>query len=117
MKQTKFAILALGAVGLLGLVMSGILKSFGSDSANVVMVLLGFGLPVAMAAMALKNPMQRWQAGVSLAGFGLAALKLRAWEMVKFIGLLPMGLKLAVIACLLGAVAALIALVKPEPAA
>lgn len=117
MKQTKFAIIALGALGLIGLFMSGILKGFEHDKANVIMVLAGFGVPVAMGALALKAPMERWQAGVALAGFALAAVKLRAWEMVKLIAHLPLGFKFAVLGCLLGVVVSLVALVKPEPRA
>ena len=114
MKNLKFGVLAFGALGLIGLLMSDVMSGFKHDAANTIMVLLGFGVPAAMGAMGLKKPFARWMGGVALAFFALACIKLRSWEMIKFMSLLPMGLKLAVISSLAGAVVAAITVAVPE---
>lgn len=117
MNNLKFGILICGAVGLIGLLMAGILKGLSSDAVNSILVLAGFGVPAAMGAMAAaKPPMLRWQAVVSLAGFALVAIKLRVWDMLKVMSLLPMGFKLSIFACLAGIVVSVLALAKPETA-
>ena len=114
MKNLKFGVLAFGVLGLIGLFMSDIIAGLKHDAANSIMVILGFALPAAMGGMGLKAPFKRWQGAVALAGFALVAIKLRAWEMIKFISLMPMGLKLAIISCLVGAVVAAITVAVPE---
>lgn len=114
MKNLKFGVLAFGVLGLIGLFMSDIIAGLKHDAANSIMVIVGFALPAAMGAMGLKSPFQRWQGAVALAGFALVAIKLRAWTMIKFISLMPLGLKFAIISCLVGAVVAAITIAVPE---
>ena len=114
MKNLKFGVLAFGVLGLVGLFMSDIVAGLKHDAANSIMVLLGFAAPAAMGAMGLKAPFKRWQGIVALVGFALVTVKLRAWEMIKFISLMPMGLKFALISCLAGAVVAAITVAVPE---
>jgi hypothetical protein len=113
-KNIKFAVLAFGVLGLVGLLMSDILGGLKHDAVNTILVLAGFAAPAAMAGMALKGPFQRWQAGVALAGFALVAIKLRVWQTIKFLSLLPMGLKLALVACVVGLIVSAIAVAKPD---
>jgi hypothetical protein len=114
-KNLKYGVLGFGVLGLVGLlVMGGLMNSLKHDAANTIMVLVGFIAPIAMGAMGLKAPFKRWQGIVALLGFVLVAVKFRAWEMIKFIGLMPMGMKLAIISCLVGAVVAAITVAVPE---
>lgn len=87
MKQSKIAILAFGVLGLLGLIipsggMSLLSLLLQFDKAQAILCLAVFGLPIAMAVIALaKPPMKTVQAVLSIAGFGLGLLKFRPWTM------------------------------------
>jgi len=117
-KNLKLGVLICGALGIVGMVMAGIGAMLSAEKANTIIMLVAFGLPVLMAVMALgKPPFLAWQAGVSLACFGLAAFKLRLWETIKVIGDLPTELKLMLVGAGLGVIFAVIALLKPEAAA
>jgi len=117
-KNLKLVILICGALGLAGMLMSGIGAMLSGDKVNTIIMLIAYGLPVLMAVMALgKPPFQAWQAGVSLACFGLAAVKLRLWETIKLIADVPTELKLMLIGAGLGVLVAIIALFKPETTA
>jgi hypothetical protein len=117
-KNLKLGVLICGALGLVGMVMSGIGAMLSADKVNTVIMLIAYGLPVLMAVMAFsKPPFQAWQAGISLACFGLAAVKLRLWETIKLIADVPVELKLMLVGAGLGVIVAIIALFKPEPSA
>ncbi len=118
MKNLKLVILICGALGLAGMLMSDIGARLSSDKVTTVIMLVAYGLPVLMAVMALgKPPFQAWQAGISLACFGLAAVKLRLWETIKQIADFPTDYKLMMVGAGLGVIGAIIALFKPETSA
>ena len=118
MKNLKLVILICGALGLAGMLMSGLGAMLSADKVNTIIMLVAYGLPVLMAVMALgKPPFQAWQAGISLACFGLAAVKLRLWETIKLIADVPTELKLMLAGAALGVIVAIIALFKPESGA
>ena len=114
MKNLKFGVLAFGVLGLIALFMMDIIQGLKHDAVNAIMVILGFALPTAMGAMALKKPFLRWMGAVALAGFALVAIKLRIWDMLKVISLVPTSIKLAIVACIGGIVVSIITLAKPE---
>ena len=115
MRNLKLGVLICGALGLAGMVMSGIAAMLAADKANTIIMLVAFGLPALMAVLALgKPPFLAWQAGISLACFGLAAVKLRIWETIKLFADVPTELKLMLLGAGLGVIASVIALVKPE---
>jgi hypothetical protein len=117
-KNLKLVILICGALGLAGMLMSGISAMLAADKVNTIIMLVAYGLPVLMAVIALgKPPFQAWQAGISLACFGLAAVKLRLWETIKLIADVPTELKLRLVGAGLGVLVAIIALFKPETGA
>jgi len=88
MKASKVAILAFGVLGLLGLLIPaggmsllGLLMRF--NKVQGMLCLIVFAVPIVMGLLALaKPPMLPWQAGLSLAAFGLGVLKFRPWQML-----------------------------------
>jgi hypothetical protein len=114
-KNLKLGVLICGALGLAGMLMSGVGAMLEGDKVSAIIMLAAFGLPVVMGVMGLtKPPFQAWQAGVSLASFALASVKVRVWETIKLIGDLPTSLKLMVIGALVGVIVSVIAVIKPE---
>jgi hypothetical protein len=114
-KSLKLGVLMCGALGLAGVVMSDIGAMLETDKVNTVLMFAAFGLPVVMAVMALaRPPLQGWQAGVALAGFVLASVKLRIWQMIKLIADVPAELALMLVGAALGAILSVLAAVQPE---
>lgn len=121
----KKLILAFGVLGLAamfiptnGFMLFSLFKMLGMG--QLVIMLAAFAIPVAMGAMAMsKPPMQKWQAGVALAAFGLGAFKLEVWKVIAHIGelfkVIPMFL--IVVAAIGGVVVSIMALVKGEESA
>lgn len=124
MKNLKVMILAFGILGIVsmfiptqGFTLFSLFKLLGTG--QLVIMLLAFGLPAAMGGLALsKPPIQKWQAGVALAGFALASYKLEVWKIFKDFGglfkVVPM--LLIVVAAIGGLVVSILALAKPETA-
>jgi hypothetical protein len=121
MKNMKILILVFAILGIValfipmegGVSLFAMLKAFGAAK-QLVPVLAGFGLAAAMGAMGLaKPPMQMWQAGVALAGFGIVFVRTEMWKIADaFKG--PVPIKLLAVAILGGVVTSIIALAKPE---
>lgn len=115
MKSLKLGVLICGALGLAGMLMSDIGGMLETDKANTMLMFAAFGLPVVMAMAGLaRPPLQGWQAGVSLAGFVLASVKLRIWQMIKLIADVPTELALMLVGAGLGAILSVLAAVQPE---
>lgn len=115
MRNLKLGVLICGALGLVGMVMSGLGAMLAGDKANTVIMLAAFGIPVLMALSGLaRPPLQTWQAGISLACFALASYKLRIWDTIKVIADVPMELKLIVAGAALGVIVSVIAVLRPE---
>jgi len=118
MKNLKLGILACGAVLLVLLLTEHFVDFLKADAVNAILMLVAFGAPTAMGAMGLaKPPFLQWQAIVSLAGFGLAAVKLRLWDILPHIGDADGKGKIMLIALVVGIIVSAIAIAKPENAA
>lgn len=120
MKKLKVAILLCGLVGLAELVIplrggSMVMYLFRLEPAQAIVLLAAFVLPVIMMAMALSRPpTQGWQAGISLAGFVIAVIKFRVWDVIPHLGAAGINGILLVAAILVGAITSVIALIRPE---
>jgi hypothetical protein len=122
MKNLKLVILACGIAGLAGLILplngGSMIKLFLEfDKVQAILLLAAFALPTIAGAMAMaKPPMAKWQPIVAIAGFGLGAVKFRIWEALPHItddlirGILILG------GIVLGLVASIMAVMKPEQA-
>ena len=122
MKNLKVVILVFGIMGLVSLFLpmgSGVPSFFSMgmefDKFQVILMLAAFGVPTAVAAMGLaKPPAQAWHGIAALAGFALAAVKMRIWSTLPHIMDLPLSMKLMAIAGLGGVIVSIMAVVKPE---
>ena len=115
MKNLKIFVLAFGALGLVILLTSNFGAMLEFDKVYALLMVAAFGLPTAMGAMGLaKPPFQAWQAAVSLAGFALAAVKTRIWDLLPHIMDIDIKGKLAVVAIIGGVIVSAIAIAKPE---
>ena len=123
MKNLKLLILAFGCLGLVSL----FLPSGGAGSPSFVtlymawnrvvaiMLIAAFAVPTALVAMGLARPPFRgWQGLVSLAGFGLAAVKLRIWKTLPYVMDAPIAGKLMLIAIVGGLVVSALVVAKLE---
>lgn len=120
MKNLKIVILVCGVVGLVALILplSGrsLLKdAFEIDTLSALVYAASFALPAIMAAMALaRPPMQAWQPGVALAGFVLGFVRFRVWDVALHLGSAGAAWILLLLAIVVGMVASVLALLKPE---
>jgi hypothetical protein len=110
----------LGVLGLFipqgGMSLFGMLKAFGATG-QAVLMLIAFALPAVMGGLAVaKPPLQKWQAGVALAGFALASYKLEIWKVLPHIGELfkAIPMLLLVVACIGGLVVSILGLAKGD---
>ena len=118
MKILKLGVVVCGALGIAGLVMAGIELMMEADKLSTIVMLIAYALPIVMGLVALvKPPFAAWQAGVSLAGFALAAYKLRIWDTVRAFAEAPMGFKLMTFGAGIGVILTIVALMKPEDGA
>lgn len=116
MKYLKLGVAICGALGLAGMVMTGVGAMLEGNRASTIVMLIAFGLPVVMAVVGLaRPPFQVWQAAISLACFALAAIKLRIWAMIDAIAGGPTGFTLIVAGAGLGVIVSVIAVLRPEP--
>lgn len=98
------------------MIMDGV--HFGEATADTLIMLAAFGLPTLMGLWGIaKPPFQSWHAAMSLAGFGVAAVRTRIWQTVGDFGDLDGKGKLAFAALVVGVLASLVAMLKPEDAA
>lgn len=123
--MAKKLMLAFGVLGLLGLFIPqggfswfSVLKMISGT--QLIIVLAAFALPTIGGILAVtKPPMQKWQAGLGIAGFGLAAWKFEIWRIFKDFGGLFKHIPtlLIVIAIVGGLIASIMAVVKGEESA
>ena len=120
MKNLKLVILSCGVVGLLALIVPfsdrwPLKDLFEIDKLGAIVYAAIFVLPAAMAALALaRPPMQSWQPGVALAGFVLGVVRFRVWDLVLHLGSIGLAGILVCAAVIIGTLAAVVALMKPE---
>lgn len=125
MKNLKLLILVFGVLGLASLFLpmgEGAPSMFSLlmavDKLELVMMLAAFGIPTAVAALgAAKPPAPSWHAIAALAGFALAAVKVRIWQTAPHIMDAPTSMKLLLVAVIGGVLVSLVGVVKPEPTA
>ena len=110
-------VLAFGVLGLLsmfipshGMTLFSLFKLVSGG--QLVIMLLVFAIPAVMGVLMVKGPAQKWQAGVALAGFALACVKLEIWKTLPHIGELAkvFPMLLIVVAAIGGLVASIMAL-------
>ena len=122
MKNSKVFVLLFGIIGLVALFlplgdgMPSLFKiTMEVDKVQLILMLAAFGLPALMGAMGLaKPPFLPWQAAVSLAGFALAAVKMRIWDMLGQFGSTALSGKLMIVAIIGGLIFSILALVKRD---
>ncbi len=115
MKNLKILILLCGGALLVMMLTDGIGAALEADKVNTLIMLAAFALPTLMGLMGvMKPPFQSWQAGISLAGFGVAAFRTKIWETLPKIGDQSGKGKAALILLVLGVVVSALALAKPE---
>jgi len=119
-KHLKLVIVLSAAVGLLVIALpiggGSLLKGmFELDTLEAVVCAAIFVLPLAMGALALaRPPMLAWQGGVALAGFVLGVVRFRIWEALPHLIGAGLHTTLAVAAIVVGTVASVLALLRPE---
>jgi hypothetical protein len=117
-KILKLGVVICGVLGIVGMAMAGIPPMMEADKMSTIVMLAAYALPIIMGAIAfVRPPFQAWQAGVSLAGFALAAYKLQIWEAVGKFGGLPTGFKLMTFGAGIGVILTIVAVMKPEDGA
>lgn len=127
MKQIKFGILGAGAIGLIAIFLPYIsegplslsfwkFRDLPEVGAQPIIALIGFLLAAAMGGMAVaKKSLLRWQAIVALVGFGLAILTKGVRSGLSYEGVsTAIGGKLLFLSAIVGIVAAIAGIAKPE---
>lgn len=113
MKNLKLLILLCGAALLVMFIIDGL--NFGEALVDTLIMLAAFALPTVMGLMGVaKPPFLSWQAAMSAAGFGVAAVRTKVWEQIPDFMDLPTKGKISLALILVGVVVSLLALVKPE---
>ena len=113
MNNAKLVILLCGGA-LLGLyIASGL--DFAENPADTLVFLAAYALPAAMGLMAMmKPPAEAWHGAIALAGFGVAAVRSKIWQTLPHIGDQDGKGKAMVILLVIGLVASIAAMLKPE---
>ena len=113
MKNLKVLILGCGLASLVLLIAGGV--NFEDNKVDAVIMLAAFTLPAVMGAIGLvRPPFMAWQAGISLAGFAVAAVRTRIWQTLPEFGSATGNGKAAMILVLVGFVTSALAMLKPE---
>jgi hypothetical protein len=112
-KNLKLLILGCGAALLVMMFVDGL--NFSEAAADTIIMLAAYALPTVMGLMGIaKPPYQSWQAAMSAAGFGVAAVRTKIWDTLPgFMDANGKG-KAAVILLVVGLVVSLLAIAKPE---
>lgn len=122
MKKLALPIIVFSVLGLVSLFipmengsMFGVFLEF--DKFRLVLMLAAFGVPAAMAVMAMRAvKVQSWHGIAALAGFAVATVKMELWSLVSNITKLPTAMLVLTIAILGGVLCSLIAVAtEPKP--
>jgi hypothetical protein len=114
-KILKLGVVICGVLGIVGLAMTGIDLMMEADKLSTIVMLAAYALPIVMGAIAfVRPPFHAWQSGVSLAGFALAAYKLRIWEVISAFSEAPNGFKLMTFGAGIGVILTIVAVMMPE---
>jgi hypothetical protein len=119
-KHLKLVIVLCAAVGLLVMSLpigggSQLRAIYELDPLEAVVYAAIFVLPLVMGAMALvRPPLLGWQGGVALAGFVLGVVRFRVWDTLPRLGGVGLDTTLVVAAIVVGTLASVMALLRPE---
>jgi len=114
-KNLKIAILLCGGALLVMMLTDGIGAALEADKVNTLIMLAAFALPTLMGVMGIaRPPFQSWQAAISLAGFGVAAVRTKIWEQLPDFMDAGGKAKAGMIVLVLGVVVSALAMLKPE---
>jgi hypothetical protein len=119
-KHLKLIIVLCAVVGLLEIALpvgggSLLVRLFELDKLEAVIYAAIFALPLAMGVIALvRPPMLGWQGGVALAGFVLGVVRFRVWDTVVHLGSADVPGLLRFAAIVVGTIASVMALLRPE---
>ena len=120
MKHLKLVIVLCAVVGLLEIALpvaggSLLVRLFELDKLEAVVYAAIFVLPLIMGVVALvRPPMLAWQGGVAIAGFVLGVVRFRVWDNLAHLGTTDLPVLLRVAALVVGTIAAVAALLRPE---
>jgi hypothetical protein len=121
-KHLKIAILACGVIGLGAFFLpvndhSLLVAYFEADKPAALVYAAIFVLPAVMGLLAVRRPpMQSWQAGVALASFVLGIVRLQIWDTARHLGDASLQVILLTATVVIGTLAAIGVLLKPEAA-
>jgi uncharacterized membrane protein len=119
-KHLKLVIVLCAVVGLLEIALpvaggSLLARLFELDKLEAVVYAAIFVLPLIMGVLALvRPPMLAWQGGVAVAGFVLGVVRFRVWDSLAHLGTTDLPVLLRVAALVVGTIAAVAALLRPE---
>jgi hypothetical protein len=119
-KHLKLVIVLCAAVGLLVMALpigggSQLAAIYELDRLEAVVYAAIFVLPLVMGAMAMvRPPLLGWQGGVALAGFVLGVVRFRVWDTLPRLGGAGLQTTVVVAAIVIGTLASVTALLRPE---
>jgi hypothetical protein len=119
-KNAKLALVGCGVLGLVALIVpfggrSLLADMLEIDPPSALVYAAIFVLPAAMGVLGLSRPPLRpWQAGVALAACVLGVVRLQVWELVLHLSSIGLRGVLLLAAIVVGTVAAVTALLRPE---
>ncbi len=125
MKNLKLGVLAFGLLGIVSMFLpngrelpSDFKLLLEYDKLQLVLMLLVFGVPIAMGVIGLVHPpFEQWQAIASTAAFGLGVVKTRPWVLLQHADAIALAGWLTLVAVVGGGVASVLAIAKPERSA
>lgn len=119
-KHVKLVIFLCGVVGLLDLALpiggpSLLAGMFEVDKLETAVYAAIFVLPLTVGVLGLaRPPMMPWQAGVALAAFVLGVVRFRVWELAAHLVASGLHGALLLAAIVVGTLASIAALLRPE---
>lgn len=120
MKYAKLVIAMCGAVGLVEIAVpiggSSLLAGlFEIDKLEALVYVAIFALPLAMGVLSLvRPPLLAWQSAVALAGFVVGVSRFRVWHALLHLSLADLPSAIRVVAIVVGTLASVAALLRPE---
>ena len=120
MKYAKFFIAAFAALGLAALFVPrdaqpSVFDYWLPKLVHLVVIIAMFALPLLAALLSvIKPPFTRWHAVAALAGFVLAIVKTRVWDVGIDVVDQTLAMQLLIAAATVGTLVSLFGLAKPE---
>ncbi len=120
MKNTKLALVGCGVLGLVALIVPFAGRSLLADMLEIdppsaLVYAAIFVLPASMGALGLSRPpLRAWQSGIALAACILGVVRLQVWDLALHLPSIGLRGVLLLAAIVIGTVAAVTTLVRPE---